>query len=502
LRAYNVAKSLTAKARIGSYITKEIQAKGDVKQFGQPFVRMSVDANTVALWHFDGALASAAKKDNAQGNVNYDIDTEYNTPSSAAGFDSKVDGAYSLNGTNEWLLINDTGDAALHPVEGSWEGWIFLNSLPATTGMIYNDKTNGGELHVAIEIDSAGLIYAKRDGDSPSPTVANYKCITGQWYYIALTWKNNDYLRLYINGQLAETSTELLINATTGNSSEGIGFGRFIYFDYGYFPGKIDEIRISNIQRTATEISNYFDLGILDRHISAKASIVNTNSRSMLAKARVKVFNISKSTQAKARIVISHAAAIQAKARIEQSNLSKTITTKARIKKFGTSVGVTAKASILGNEAIEIISAKARIKKFGLSATAQAKAKIGGTSVATVTSKARIERSDQAKTIQAKARVKSLGNAKTIQGRARIRAFNIAKSAQARARIWAFASGYVKMRRGDQLYPLVLFTSDDFQILRSVEQSGIITLDNKDDFQTLRSQDQIGIKLLKDNRIL
>ena len=188
---------------------------------------------------------------------------------------------------------------------------------------------------------------------------------------------------------------------------------------------------------------------------------------------------------------------IQAKARVKQPNITKTIQAKARVKQPSIAKTVQAKAKIV-TEKVKEIQAKASIKRFDISKTVSVKADIKQPNITkTIQAKARVKQPNISKTIQAKARVKQPSIAKTVQAKAdikqsgilksilaksRIKQGGIIKTIQARARIWAFATGYVKMKREDQSFPLVMGTNNDFQ--------------------ELRSQEQKGIKTLKDNRVL
>ncbi len=78
---------------------------------------------------------------------------------------------------------------------------------------------------------------------------------TNQWNYIAIIKDGANGGKIYKNGQLAATGTFQSVNYSWTRLDIGAGF--FTSYE-GWFNGWIDEVRISNIERTASEISNNF----------------------------------------------------------------------------------------------------------------------------------------------------------------------------------------------------------------------------------------------------
>lgn len=78
-----------------------------------------------------------------------------------------------------------------------------------------------------------------------------------KWSYIATTY-NGSTLKLYLDGQLVDSTTYV---RTPGSSAYGIGIGNA--FDNNFnipFSGSIDEVRISNIARSASEVTSNWNL--------------------------------------------------------------------------------------------------------------------------------------------------------------------------------------------------------------------------------------------------
>lgn len=87
-------------------------------------------------------------------------------------------------------------------------------------------------------------------GNTPFNPIPN-----NQWTYVAIT-KNGSNGEIYFNGNLIYTGTWQNLNYVWNRLDIGAGF----YTSYGaFFKGYIDEVRISNIIRTTSEIKTHFE---------------------------------------------------------------------------------------------------------------------------------------------------------------------------------------------------------------------------------------------------
>ena len=79
---------------------------------------------------------------------------------------------------------------------------------------------------------------------------------TNNWIYVAYTKDQSNNLKLYFNGQLVKTS----VYQNLPFSWNSLRLGIDLYTNpNSAFKGKIDELRISNVVRTATEINQYYN---------------------------------------------------------------------------------------------------------------------------------------------------------------------------------------------------------------------------------------------------
>jgi len=212
----------------------------------------TVDGNTLALWHMNGTVASAAKKDNAEGTAGLDL-VESNTPTATDGFDGATNGAYGINGSNQKVesagSVTDGTQTAL-----SIEGWFYADSLASVKFLCSQSAGGAGML---LYHNGTSLILRTRysggggDQDTPGHTIT-----TGQWYYIAGTVDGpSGTSRLYVDGDEKQTKAMTGASGNLGSTVctiGAIGGGNF-------FAGRPDEVRISDTDRSAAEILAYWE---------------------------------------------------------------------------------------------------------------------------------------------------------------------------------------------------------------------------------------------------
>jgi hypothetical protein len=219
------------------------------------------DANTLLLLHCNGDL------NGAQGE----------TPTQATGvtFESGVfgNGAYFAAGNQ--VYFSSAGN--INSTQGTLEFWI----KPRWNG---NDDQNHIVLRYGV---GGGMLFFKdgannwriilnRFGSGGNPEMDTGINITewraNQWHHCAFTWKS-DSLKLYVDGNYRSvrrvTSPLNIVNETT--------FQLGADFSGSYLDAVIDELRISDIARSAEEICANFLAGI-----SVSALTVQPDSIAML----------------------------------------------------------------------------------------------------------------------------------------------------------------------------------------------------------------------------
>jgi hypothetical protein len=176
-----------------------------------------------------------------------------NTVTATAG---QIDGAGSFNGTSQSL---DATTAPLTAVPLTLEAWVKPTALTA------NGPTDGIVLSVLNSGAWAGW-YIHWSGSTFKATATSNSSFTASvsapaslntWYHVAGVFASDSSRTIYVNGVAATADSTTKPPSFTPNRTH-IGLG---FFGGGnWFPGAIDEVRISNVARSsdwiATEYNN------------------------------------------------------------------------------------------------------------------------------------------------------------------------------------------------------------------------------------------------------
>jgi Concanavalin A-like lectin/glucanases superfamily len=212
------------------------------------------NAGVLALWNMNGAAGSSAKEaDDGPAELNL---TEFGTPTSVAGTTTpQSDGAYSLDGSTQYLTAGDTGF-----VTGSGartiEAWIYRNNSSGEHdifdyGTLAADQiwklsilpaVFGNVMH--LDIDSVGCNGSV--GVSASA-----------WHYVAATYDGTT-VRFYFDGDPAGTCTLSHTPNTVLSGTRYIGDVHGISGSGEFFSGDIDLVKYSFGSKSPAAIYDYY----------------------------------------------------------------------------------------------------------------------------------------------------------------------------------------------------------------------------------------------------
>lgn len=215
------------------------------------------DANTVLLDHFDGNTGSSilaySENSAACGTVKPSATPSYSYGVGPNGLNQ----ALSLNApagepVGSTTYLQYPGGQLLSNPNGTIEFWVFLTSYG--TGAVnlvdqgpYQGSCDGWTFY--LQMDNSGKLragaWAAFNMNSGSVKVPLYK-----WTHLATTWGSTG-AKLYINGVLVGS------DSNTGMPASGYGGSVLITIRSSVgADGSIDELRISNIQRTTFNVTN------------------------------------------------------------------------------------------------------------------------------------------------------------------------------------------------------------------------------------------------------
>ncbi len=204
------------------------------------------DANTVGLWHFNES--SGPQANDSSGNNNDGTLYPSYPSDSPQWVDGRFGKALEFDGVNDFVEIPDSNSLDITD-EITMEAWVKPYSFSTIPYIISKKKTDTAGLYALIITDEG---KAKAFFDTPNHITAWDPIPLDEWTYLAATF-NGSVKRIYINGvennnetysHIAPTSTHPLRIGSPGSGDN--------------FDGIIDEVRLSNVGRTAEEIADYY----------------------------------------------------------------------------------------------------------------------------------------------------------------------------------------------------------------------------------------------------
>ncbi len=254
----------------------------------------SSEANLIGYWKLDeneGTVAYDETINNNYGTIyngkwrlgfmpdHYsEADNNYTISSSSNEIEIDIDGGYGVEFDGGDDYIRAPNDSSLQFGEGSFtvEAWIYPKEPDESTARIINNRgtgTGGSYAGWQLKIGDTGncdtgkwCFYDSSIDDANS----NYKSCDAcgsnydleEWHHVAMVYESDSEIRYYVNGNLDSTvsvgsygsiSNSLPTALGAGISSNGVEGSRS-----QEFKGLIDEVRLWDDVRTATEIKQNF----------------------------------------------------------------------------------------------------------------------------------------------------------------------------------------------------------------------------------------------------
>jgi hypothetical protein len=221
--------------------------------------------------------------DEGQGNTAEDMSGRGNHGTlmgSPKWVDGKIGSALQFSGeeNSNYVEVPDGPDVSPSK-EMTCMAWIYFDDFHSSCGVIskYMGAGNNrcfnlrmshtvGSFALASECSSDGT-YSLGTSATAAETDPN-TLVAGQWQHIAMTFKAEDYLRLYVNGELmAESESDATESLFDSDLPLLIGTDFEIGGNHGgqprEFTGIIDEVAIFNRQLSSEEIQSILDVGVM-----------------------------------------------------------------------------------------------------------------------------------------------------------------------------------------------------------------------------------------------
>lgn len=234
--------------------------------YGDADVASNPGHNPESVWdggfslvhHLNGTSYGLCKDSTANNN---DVVSEWGTITyNATG---KVGTSVDMPGANTCLNISDSASISLNDTF-TIEAWVYLDSWDQSYMRIM-EKTGGTSEYIfdfrgsaaAAPICSPEMNWYQTNASTATVLGAANTVTPGCWYYVTATYNRTSSTgRMFLNGTLISTSSwNWYINDATNNftiSSADAGANR-------YWNGKIDELRLSIVNRSASWIMTSYN---------------------------------------------------------------------------------------------------------------------------------------------------------------------------------------------------------------------------------------------------
>ncbi len=201
----------------------------------------------------DSEAPSMSFSDSSDANIT-SCETNLNIASPTVGDNCTVNTALDFDGTNDSIIIQDDNSLDITS-EITIEAWIRPNDISGEKTILIKGTSNQCQNYLLVVRDGK-LAYGSNGNCGWAGQGVNANITADVWQHVAAVATSNT-LKLYINGTLKDEiplfshiGTSNNENLWIGNSTAGLN---------NHFNGQIDEVRIWNKARSASEIASDFD---------------------------------------------------------------------------------------------------------------------------------------------------------------------------------------------------------------------------------------------------
>ena len=163
--------------------------------------------------------------------------------------------ALQFNGTTDYVRLPSSTSLTSFGSQITVEAWVKVSSYG---GMIMASG-NENEYALAVRVDGKLGVTLKHVNTQPNAEFVGKSTLSlDTWYHVAFTY-NDSVESILING-IVDTSVAASGTVSTSQYTENISIGAYSFDNYTqhntYLNGILDDVRIWNVGRTATQIQN------------------------------------------------------------------------------------------------------------------------------------------------------------------------------------------------------------------------------------------------------
>ena len=176
----------------------------------------------------------------------------------------QIDGADDFGGTQDHINVSDSSSLDLSTA-GTLEAWINISSYTDFSGVIHKgDLRDWSDEAYSLQFwySPVGRVTLYVYGTSTQAQLdSNTVLGTGSWHHVVGTWDESG-MQICVDGSLDTTGVE---TTAARNTAGGVNIGSQLDEEYNSaylncpFDGSMDEIRISNIARSADWVQTCYN---------------------------------------------------------------------------------------------------------------------------------------------------------------------------------------------------------------------------------------------------
>ena len=225
------------------------------------FANGEPDANTVGLWHLDEQSGSGAYiKDSSNfGN--------HGTPTGTTFTQGKIGKARNFDGSNDVVNVGSSSSLDFgNNGAFTFSGWIRPTTLVNYAGFVGKDTSGRTSPYSYMTTFMADGRLSAYNSSAWVDICPAGSVVNGNWYYVVFAY-NGSTLSGYVNGNKCGSIAFTYPDNAAYDVTIGSWYAPSAVYD---FNGIIDEVRIDNVARTASEIRQAYEVGLRTHPITVE----------------------------------------------------------------------------------------------------------------------------------------------------------------------------------------------------------------------------------------
>ncbi|MDC0197157.1 DUF2341 domain-containing protein, partial [Marine Group III euryarchaeote] len=239
---------------------------GVIQQYNSTGLQTTVDSHTLAYWRFEDGDGRTVTDET---NWSWDGTTEYGPDWVTGRYGGGMEFGYDENW--QYVELDNNYHRGEQFQNGfTFETWIYNSENSDTNREII--RINEPYFRVSWEGDNRISFYKYNNNDVGNYLYSSSTLEKNKWYHIAIVIDNDVSTKLYVNGVLDSQNSNGYIPRTDCCNNHKIG----------YFYGKLDEMRISTINRSPDEflLTDRDNISFYSSATDAEGEIANYTWRS------------------------------------------------------------------------------------------------------------------------------------------------------------------------------------------------------------------------------